>query len=373
MNACTRRARARRTASLFSQILTATLVSSAALAGCAQAVDHGAAVAAQPISPNPAPLPPIPATAPDLQNAYEAVVGRVLPSVVQITTDTGLGSGVVFDKQGDIVTNDHVVGDSQRFQVRVSSSATPLSASLVGRYSPDDLAVIRLDKLPPVLVPATFGNSAQLRIGAIVLAVGNPLGLSGSVTEGIISATGRTVTEPAGPDSPGATLPEVLQTSAAINPGNSGGALVNLAGQVVGVPTLAGIDQQTGGGAAPGIGFAIPANIVTDIANQIVREGHVTDSHRAALGIGAITVIDPTGQPLGAAVASESADGPAAKAGIELGSIITSIGEQPLHSDTELTKILAGMKPGQQTPLALTGPDGSQRTVTVTLGQLPGS
>jgi S1-C subfamily serine protease len=322
----------------------------------------------------PQPVPPMPTTAPELQNNYEAVVARVLPSVVQITTDQGLGSGVVFDNHGDIVTNAHVVGSARRFQVRLSSSPTPVPASLVGAYAPDDLAVIRLDTPQSGLVPATFGNSAQLRIGAIVLAVGNPLGLSGSVTDGIISATGRTVSEPTSPDSPGATLPDVLQTSAAINPGNSGGALVDLSGQVVGVPTLAALDQQAGGGAAPGIGFAIPSNLVTDIAGQIVREGKVTNSHRAALGIGAVTVIDPSGQPLGAGVASVLSGGAAAAAGIQPGSVITQINGQPVHTDADLTKLLAGMQPGQQVPVVLTDPQtGSDRTVTVTLAQLPGS
>jgi S1-C subfamily serine protease len=316
----------------------------------------------------------MPSTAPELQNAYEAVVTRVLPSVVQITTDQGLGSGVVFDDRGDIVTNAHVVADSQHFQVRLSSSPTPVPASLVGAYPPDDLAVIKLDKVPSGLVPAAFGNSAQLRIGAIVLAVGNPLGLSGSVTDGIISATGRTVSEPAGPGSPGATLPDVLQTSAAINPGNSGGALVDLTGHVVGVPTLAALDQQVGGGAAPGIGFAIPSNLVTDIAGQIVRDGKVTDSHRAALGIGAVTVIDPAGRPLGAGVASVVPGAAAGAAGIQPGSVITQAGGQPVRTDADLTKLLAGMRPGQQVPIVLTDPQtGSERTVTVTLGQLPGS
>jgi putative serine protease PepD len=293
---------------------------------------------------------------------------------VQITTDEGLGSGVVFDDHGDIVTNAHVVGDSQHFQVRLPSSPTSIPATLVGTYPPDDLAVIKLDKAPAGLVPATFGNSSQLRIGAIVLAVGNPLGLSGSVTDGIISATGRTVSEPAGADSPGATLPDVLQTSAAINPGNSGGALVDLSGHVVGVPTLAALDQQVGGGAAPGIGFAIPSNLVTDIAGQIVRDGKVSNSHRAALGIGIVTVIDPFGRPLGAGVTSVLPGGAAAAAGVQPGSLITQLDGKSVHTDADLTKLLAGLQPGQQLPLVLTDPQtGSNRTVTVTVGQLPGS
>jgi S1-C subfamily serine protease len=243
----------------------------------------------------------LPSSAPALQRDYVAVVAHVLPSVVQITTAQGLGSGVVFDNQGDIVTNDHVVGQATHLQVRLPASPTKVTASLVGTYSPDDLAVIKLDQRPvTALTPASFGNSAQLRIGDIVLAVGNPLGLSGSVTNGIVSATGRTVAEPQSVDSPGATLPDIVQTSAAINPGNSGGALVDLSGQVIGIPTLAALDPQTGGGSAPGIGFAIPSNIVTDIAGQIIQHGHVVNSHRAQLGVAVVTVLTVTGQPAGA-------------------------------------------------------------------------
>ena len=346
-----------------------TAVGLALTTGCSQHADAGPTTATTPA----APPPPLPTSAPELERDYVAVVGRVLPSVVQITTDRGLGSGVVFDHQGDIVTNAHVVADATQFQVRLSSSPTPVPASLVGAYPPDDLAVIKLDQPPRDLTPATFGDSDQLRIGDIVLAVGNPLGLSGSVTDGIVSATGRTVNEPQNAESPGATLPDVVQTSAAINPGNSGGALVNLLGQVIGVPTLAALDQQMGGGAAPGIGFAIPSKLVTDIATQIVKDGHVTNSHRAELGVSVITVIDPTGAPLGAGIAQTVPGGPAAAAGIPAGAVITQIGGQPVRSGSDLTTLLAGMHPGQQVPVVFTVPGNPEKTVTVTLGQLPGS
>ena len=144
----------------------------------------------------------------------------------------------------------------------------PAAARLTGSYPADDLAVIQVTGAAH-LVPARFADSSKLQVGDIVLAMGNPLGLASSVTDGIM-AVGRTVSEPQEAGSPGATLPDVIQTSAAINPGNSGGALADLAGQVVGIPTLAAADQQLGG-AAPGIGFAIPSSIVTDIAGQIIR------------------------------------------------------------------------------------------------------
>jgi hypothetical protein len=243
-----------------------------------------------------------------LQQDYASTIRRVLPSVVEIKTASGLGSGVVYDAAGHIVTNAHVVGSATSFQVVLAGSAKPLPAHLTGSYPPDDLAVIQV-RGAAHLVPAHFGDSSKLRVGDIVLAMGNPLGLASSVTDGIVSAVGRTVSEPQGNGSPGATLPDVIQTSAAINPGNSGGALVNLANQVVGIPTLAATDQQIGG-AAPGIGFAIPSNIVTDIAGQIIKTGHVTDSHRAALGVEVQTVMGPSGQPAGVSIAAVTPGGP---------------------------------------------------------------
>src|SRR6516225_2487406 len=205
------------------------------LAACAGCTSGGSTTAAT--------TPAAAAGGVPLQQDYVNTIHRVLPSVVEIRTASGLGSGVVYDTAGHIVTNAHVVGTATSFQVFLAGSAKPLPARLVGSYLPDDLAVIKVTGAAH-LVPARFADSAKLRVGDIVLAMGNPLGLASSVTDGIISATGRTVAEPAQAGAQGATLPDVIQTSAAINPGNSGGALVNLAGQVVGIPTLAGeVDQ----------------------------------------------------------------------------------------------------------------------------------
>jgi putative serine protease PepD len=208
------------------------------------------------------------------EGAFVSAIARVLPSVVEIRTRTGLGSGVVLNAAGDIVTNAHVVGDGAGLEVLLSASAAPVPATLVGVYRPDDLAVIRVSGVPG-LRPATFGDSAKLVAGDVVLAIGNPLGLSSSVTEGIVSAVGRTVSEPATRAAAGATLPDTIQTSAAINPGNSGGALATLDGDVVGIPTLAAVSQA--GAAAPGIGFAIPSNIAVGIAAQLMNTGRVMD------------------------------------------------------------------------------------------------
>ena len=201
--------------------------------------------------------------APAMEQKFVEVVKNVGPSVVGITTDQGLGSGIVFDSRGDIVTNNHVVAGSHTFQVTLATGKQ-YPARLVGTFAPDDLAVLRINA--PGLTPASFADSEQLSVGDIVLAIGNPLGLQSSVTEGIVSAVGRTVNEDGS-----VTLPNAIQTSAAINAGNSGGALVDLQGKVVGIPTLAATDPQLGGGAAPGIGFAIPSNIVTNVADQLIQ------------------------------------------------------------------------------------------------------
>ena len=232
-------------------------------------------------------------TPPGTVQSYAPVVKLVAPSVVLIRTADGLGSGVILDGEGNIVTNAHVAGRATTFQVQVGGDRASRSAHLVGSYGQRDLAVIRADD-PAGMKPARFGDSGSVRVGDVVLAVGNPFGLASSVTEGIVSATGRTVTEPATGESAGATLPGVIQTSAPINPGNSGGALVNLSGQVIGIPTLAAVSPASGAQAA-GIGFAIPSNTARDIAGRLIASGSVTDSFRAA-GRPESGVVRPLGQ-----------------------------------------------------------------------------
>jgi putative serine protease PepD len=214
------------------------------------------------------------------------VVAQVLPSVVQITTTEGIGSGVVYDQDGHIVTNAHVVGEADTFEVLLATGQRGLTARLVASYPEQDLAVVRLTDAPEDLRPASFADSGQPEVGQIVLAMGNPLGLASSVTQGIVSAVGRSVSEGEGL----ATLGNLVQTSAAINPGNSGGALVDLTGQVIGIPTLAAREPEIGA-QAPGIGFAIPSTTVTHLADQMIEHGEVIDSGRAALGVTVRTVL----------------------------------------------------------------------------------
>ena len=317
-------------------------------------------------SPDPAQAA-APGGATALESAYENVIGQVLPSVVEIRSSTGLGSGVVYDDKGNIVTNAHVVGADQQFEVFASGSAGPRQATLVGSFPPNDLAVIRVAD-PQGLRPATFGDSSKVRVGQIALAMGNPLGLEATVTNGIISATGRTVSEPASADSPGATLPDAIQTSADINPGNSGGALVNLKSEVVGIPTLAALQPQAGA-PAPGIGFAINSNQVKRLADQIVATGTVTDSGRAALGVRITTVVDSSGQPVGVGVVDVVPGGPAAAAGIQPGDVIVAIDGTKTPSADALGAVLAELKPGQVVTVTVER-GGRQQDLKVTLGEL---
>ena len=302
-----------------------------------------------------------------LENAYEKVIGEVLPSVVEIRTSAGLGSGVVYDDHGDIVTNAHVVGSEQQFEVLSSGAGEALPATLVGTYPPNDIAVVKVAD-PGQLKPAQFGDSSKVDVGQIVLAMGNPLGLEATVTNGIVSATGRTVSEPAGPDSPGATIPDAIQTSADINPGNSGGALVDLRGHVIGIPTLAAVNPQVGA-AAPGIGFAIPSSQAQRLADQLIKDGVVTDSGRAALGVRVRTVADQSGKPVGVGVVDVVPDGPAAAAGIQPGDVITSVDGNPTPTSQALGAVLAELKPGD-TVTVVVQRGGAEQELKVTLGEL---
>ena len=197
-----------------------------------------------------------------LQQKFTQVVKTVSPQVVQIQSSLGLGSGVVFDSHGDVVTNAHVVEGSRWFLVTLPGGAHH-PATLVGSDPSHDLAVVHVSG--PMPAPARFGASPDPQVGDIMLAVGNPLGLRSSVTQGIVSSIRKSV-----PEGNGVALSPAVQTSAAINPGNSGGALADLSGRVIGIPTLAALDPEMGGAQAPGIGFAIPASTVEQVANRLL-------------------------------------------------------------------------------------------------------
>ncbi|MFE5732001.1 S1C family serine protease [Streptomyces sp. NPDC056528] len=348
---------------------TRRLLLSLAAGACAAALVGSCSSAGDAAGPERSTRAAVPHPANELEDDYRAVIKDVLPSVVQIDAANSLGSGVVYDAKGHVVTNAHVVGQEKSFKVTAATGGQPVTARLVASYPEQDLAVIRLETVPQGLKAARFGDSSTVDMGQIVLAMGSPLGLSGSVTQGIVSATGRTVSEGRAGGGTGATIGNMVQTSAAINPGNSGGALVNLDGEVVGIPTLAASDPELGGGSAPGIGFAIPASMVRTVADQIVKDGKVTDSGRAALNITGRTVLDDDYEPAGVAVVEAPANGAAGKAGLKPGDVITRLGDADVTTITSLSEALASRKPGEKVAVTYTRGTETEKTEVV-LGEM---
>ncbi|MER5962516.1 trypsin-like peptidase domain-containing protein [Streptomyces sp. NPDC002057] len=348
---------------------TSRLLLALTAAACAAALVGGCTSAGGASAPERSTQAAAPLAANDLEDDYRAVIRNVLPSVVQIDAAESLGSGVVYDDKGHIVTNAHVVGQEKSFQVTAATGGQPVTARLVSSYPEQDLAVIKLESTPQGLKPARFGDSAAVDMGRIVLAMGSPLGLSGSVTQGIVSATGRTVSEGRTGGGTGATIADMVQTSAAINPGNSGGALVNLDSEVIGIPTLAASDPEMGGGSAPGIGFAIPSSMVRTVADQIIKDGKVTDSGRAALNITGRTVLDDDYEPAGVAVVEAPASGAAGKAGLKPGDVITRLGDTEITTITSLSEALASHRPGDKVTTVYVRGTATEK-VEVTLGEM---
>jgi putative serine protease PepD len=333
--------------------LSIVLPAVVALAGCGSSTPKATLPAA------PATRPTASGPADQLQQQFRSVVKAVSPAVVQIQTDSGLGSGVVFDGNGNIVTNAHVVIGAQTISVTLSSAGRH-PATLVGIYPQNDIAVIHVSGAKPH--PAAFADSSKIQVGDIVLAIGNPLGLRSSVTQGIVSSAGRTVSE-----GNGVVLPSVIQTSADINPGNSGGALVDLDGGVIGIPTLAATEPQFSGAQAPGIGFAIPSNTASNFASKLIASGRVAPAGRASLGVAVATIVFG-----GVVVQSVTPGGPAAKAGIKPGDLIVSVAGQSTPTTDALSSVLATLRPGQTVPVVTLSPTGRQSTVQVKLGTQPG-
>jgi putative serine protease PepD len=203
-----------------------------------------------------------------IQSQQEAAIAAIEPSVVELKVMTAqggqIGSGVIIDSNGDIVTNNHVVSGEQSIEVLLSNGTTE-QAQLIGTNAANDLAVVRIAPFAHMTV-AQPGDSSKLVVGQEVLAVGNPLGITETATQGIVSALNRSVTESAG-----TTLSNAIQTDAALNPGNSGGALVNLQGQLIGIPTLGAVNTETNT-TANGVSFAIPSNVVKTVVQQILQQ-----------------------------------------------------------------------------------------------------
>ena len=272
------------------------------------------------------------------------------------------GSGVVVTSSGRILTNAHVVKDADDIKVTLHDG-NDYDAKVIGVDPKADLAVIQLKGAPPVLKPLTFSDSSTLRLGEVVLAIGDPFGVGKSVTMGIVSAKGRG----------GMGIEEYedfIQTDAAINPGNSGGALVNLKGELVGINTA--IASKSGGYA--GIGFAIPTNMARPIMDQLIKDGKVT---RGYLGVGIGTVTPSVAKELGlgaqrgVVVANLDPSGPGGKAGLLKGDVVVGFNGSEIRTDSVLRNTIAMTKPGTTIELQVVRKDGSKATIKAKLGELP--
>jgi putative serine protease PepD len=282
------------------------------------------------------------------------------------TAASDTGSGVVLRSDGYIVTNNHVVSAAAgggSVSVTLSNGKT-YPASIVGTDATSDLAVLKVTGVSG-LTAATFADSDQVRVGQSVLAVGAPLGLSNTVTEGIVSTLHRPVrTGEAGASAQ--SVIDALQTDAAVNPGNSGGALVDLSGRVVGIPSaIATVGSSSGQSGSIGVGFAIPSNDAVKVAGQLIATGHATHPQ---LGISVGDAAGATtGAPgAGALVRQVSDGGPAAAAGLRAGDVITKVGDRVVTDADSLIVAVRSNDPGAVVPVVSTR-DGASRTVAVTL------
>jgi S1-C subfamily serine protease len=321
----------------------------------------------------------------DFSMAIRDVAQKVKPAVVQITNEqtqvnmftqqpftvpAGVGSGVIYDSQGHILTNDHVVEGAQTLLVSLPDGRS-FEAKLIGADPLTDLAVVQISgsNLPV----AEIGDSSQLQVGDWVVAIGNALALPGgpTVSAGVVSALGRTVQEPGDSMSTGPYLFDVIQTDAPINPGNSGGPLVNLAGQVIGLNTLVA-GQAEPGVQAQGIGFSISMAAAKPVADQLVATGKVV---HASLGIQYVPLSPALAfrlgiqQTEGIVVADVTAASPADDAGIRLRDVITAVDNIPLKSDAIFAQFISQHKPGDEITLTVLRND-KPASVKVKLGEM---
>ncbi len=296
------------------------------------------------------------------------IAKRVSPAVVSIdvrsSDSAGSGSGVIIDKGGYILTNNHVVNFGTSVSIRVVfADQTSAPAQVVGTDPPNDLAVIKVAKTGLTL--ASLGDSSTLAVGDPVVAIGDPLGLRGTVTAGIVSSLRRPLRLTGEHGQPDAVI-DAIQTDAAINPGNSGGALVAADGSVVGINTaIASLGQSAGGGQSGniGVGFAIPINTARAVAQQLIRTGKVVHAD-----FGASTRSVTNGTQSGAYLVQVSPGGPAAKAGLREGDVITLFQKELIDSGDALTVAVNESQPGQVVSVRYVR-NGVSATASVTLGK----
>jgi S1-C subfamily serine protease len=322
-----------------------------------------------------------------------AVAQSVGPAVVSVRTDQGLGSGVIYDQSGLILTNAHVIEGAQSITIGLADGRH-FTGTEVGSDTGFDVAVLRIDgsNLPT----ATLGESSNLQVGDPVEAIGNPYGFDHTLTTGVVSALNRPVSE-----GQGSYNQPMIQTDAAINPGNSGGPLLDINGQVMGITTLVASPQ---GIPAAGLGFAVPVDTAKRVADQLVASGKVTHSGQPFLGVALADInrpdttpgfpgggapglpgipgsggrrgqqpaapTPPAGVDHGALVTDVQSGGPAASAGLQTGDVIVNIDGFDIYNPDELLQRLVLHKPGDQVQLTIMR-NGQQTQLPLTIGEAP--
>ena len=391
-----RRATRRRGARLSPRFLAVQAAAALAIVVVTVAVSQGLAPAQATAQATSSPMAATAVNATAPIGSVAAVAQQVGPAVVSVRTDQGLGSGVVYDPSGLILTNAHVVAGAQSITIGMVDGRH-FAGKVVGSDTGFDVAVIKIDGTN--LPTATLGVSANLQVGDAVVAIGNPFGFDHTLTTGVVSALNRPVSE-----GQGSYNQPMVQTDAAINPGNSGGPLLDINGQVIGITTLVAAPQ---GIPAQGLGFAVPADTAKRIADQLVQSGKVTHSGQPFLGVslGDINRPDTTpgfpGQPSipglpglpggrrgqqpgtrptpvpapsgvdhGALVGDVQAGSPAATAGVQVDDVIVNIDGFDIYNPDELLARLVLHKPGDQ--VAITVIRGGQSTnLNLTIGEAP--
>jgi putative serine protease PepD len=291
-----------------------------------------------------------PAPASDAGRVYAAVAD----GVVAVQVGGGSGTGLVIDERGTIVTNAHVVGDASAASVRFGDSGSAAAADVLGTDPSTDLAVLRVDSSRLGRArPLALADSDAVRVGDDVVAIGHPFGLDRTATAGIVSGLGREIEAPNG-----FSIDEVIQTDAAINPGNSGGPLVDTRGRVIGVNSQI---ATSGAGGNVGVGFAVPANTVRDVVPRLARGETIK---RPYLGL------TSAGGPSGVEVQAVEPGGPAARAGLEPGDRVVSVGGRQVSEPGDVADAIDGRDPGDTVTVKVER-DGRRESIDVELGARP--
>ena len=293
------------------------------------------------------------------QTRAGAIYAAVSPAVVSIRTDEGEGTGFLIDGNGTLVTNDHVVAGSTHVVVRFGVDGDALGGDVLGTDPSTDLAVVSIDpaQIPKGVTPLKFADSREVQIGDLAIAIGNPLGLDRTATEGIISAIGRSIQSPNG-----FSIDDVLQTDAPINPGNSGGPLLDASGHVIGINAQIATAGTSG---SIGIGFAIPSNTARQVV-PLLEQGKRVPHAWLGLRDGPTSLTNPDG----AKVVQIFPGSPAEQAGMKVGDLIKRIGEEAVNSPQDVATAVGNHKPGETIDVVVER-GGSTLTLHAKLGKQP--